>query len=153
MLSAYRIVKTRYAGTAWDGQAAARYGGRWNSAGVRVVYAASSVSLALVEVLVHLPSQLLGSFSAVRADFDESLVSVLSGKDVPDGFQDDPPPAATKAIGDAWIRSARSAVLSVPSAVVPDERNYLFNPRHRDFARVKIGKPRRFPLDQRLVKR
>ena len=151
MPSAWRIVKTRYVATAFDGEAAALLGGRWNSRGTRVVYASATLSLALVEILVHLPAGVLGGFSAIPVEFDDRLVVELASARVPAGFQDDPPRVETMAVGGAWVRDARSAVLSVPSAVVLMERNYLLNPRHADFARVKIGRARGFPLDRRLT--
>lgn len=153
MPSAWRIVKTTHLATAWDGEAAARYGGRWNSPRVQVVYASATLSLALVEILVHLPSGVLPSFSAVPVEFDDEIVTTLALADVPSNFQRDPAPRETIEIGDAWLRSAASAVLSVPSVIVPVERNYLFNPRHPDFAKVRIGRPQGFPLDARLVRR
>lgn len=152
MPSAWRIVKTRHLATAWDGHAAALHGGRWNSPAVRVVYASATLSLALVEVLVHLPSEALPSFSAVPVQFDAAIVTTLAIGDVPPNFQKHPAPSETMSIGDAWVHSERSAVLSVPSAIVPMERNYVFNPRHPDFARVRIGRPENFPFDARLLR-
>jgi RES domain-containing protein len=148
--TAWRLTKTRYLATAWDGEGARRTGGRWNSVGTPVVYASGTLSLALVETLVHLPSGILPAYSAQRADFDDSLVIVLADADVPSGWRGDPPPAATRAIGDEWAAAGRSAVLRVPSVVVPSEFNYVFNPRHPDFTRVAIGPPTRFPFDPRL---
>ena len=152
MLSAWRIVKTRHVASAWDGEAAALHGGRWNSPNVPVVYASATLSLALVEILVHLPSGLLPAFSAIPVEFDDEMVTALSIVDLPSNFQADPAPLETMAVGDAWIRSGRSAVLSVPSTIVPSERNCLFNPRHPDSARIRIGTPRGFPLDPRLAR-
>jgi RES domain-containing protein len=152
MPSAWRVVKTKHVATVWDGEAAALYGGRWNSPNGRVVYGSATLSLALVEILVHLPGGMLPSFSAIAVEFDDAIVTSLSIADLPPGFQRAPPQIETMAVGDAWVRSGRSAVLRVPSAIVPLESNYIFNPRHPDFARVTIGRPQSFPLDPRLAR-
>jgi len=147
---AWRLTKTKYLATAWDGEAAGRDGGRWNSVGTAVVYASATLSLALVEVLVHVSSGVLPAYTAVPIDFDESLLSALDAKDLPANWRSDPAPASTKAIGDTWVVAAHSALFRVPSVVVPTEHNYLLNPNHRDFARIRIGTPMSFPFDPRL---
>jgi RES domain-containing protein len=148
--TAWRLTKTRYLPTAWNGEGARRTGGRWNSVGTAVVYASGTLSLALVETLVHLPSGILAAYSAQRADFDDSLVTILEDAALPPDWRSDPPPAAARAIGDAWAVAGRSAVLRVPSVVVPMEFNYLLNPRHPDFARVTIEPPMPLVFDPRL---
>lgn len=153
MPSAWRLTKTKYLPAAWDGEGARKAGGRWNAPGVAVVYASGSLSLALVEVLVHLSSEILPAYSAVPIEFDESLVTAIAAAHMPKSWKDSPPPAATQAIGSEWVAAARSAVLRVPSVVVPGEFNFLLNPAHRDFARVRIGAPMAFPFDPRLVER
>jgi RES domain-containing protein len=148
--SAWRITKTRYLATAWDGEGARRTGGRWNGAGTAVVYTSATLSLALVETLVHLPSGVLPAFSAVPVDFDDSLVAFLEDGDLPADWRSDPVPASTRAIGDAWVLAAKSAVLRVPSVIVPMEFNYVVNPRHPDFTQVNAGTPMPVPFDPRL---
>jgi RES domain-containing protein len=138
--------------SAWDGEGAQKSGGRWNSAGVPVVYTSESLSLALVEVLVHLPSGVLPAYSAIPIEFAEPLVTVVEPGRLPPNWKSYPPPAETQAIGDAWVGAGKSPLLRVPSVVVPDEFNYVLNPSHPAFARVKIGPPRAFPFDPRLPK-
>jgi RES domain-containing protein len=116
-----------------------------------VVYTSATLSLALVEVLVHLPSDILPSYSAVPIEFEESLVASVGPDQLPANWRDHPPPAETKAIGDQWVADARSALLRVPSVVVPNESNYVLNPSHPDFAQVHIGAPFPFPFDSRLA--
>jgi RES domain-containing protein len=149
---AWRLTKTRYLATAWDGEGARRAGGRWNSVGTAVVCASGTLSLALVETLVHLPSGILPAYSAQPVEFDNSLLSVLEDADLPSDWRDDPPPVSTRAIGDSWTVAGRSVVLRVPSVVVPTEFSYVFNPRHADFTRVRIGAPLVFPFDSRLAR-
>ncbi|HWW94325.1 MAG TPA: RES family NAD+ phosphorylase [Vicinamibacteria bacterium] len=150
MLGAWRLTKTKYLSTAWDGEGAKRSGGRWNNSGTTVVYTSATLSLALVEILVHVTSGLLAAYTAVPIELEESLVTTLEDKDLPANWKDDPPPAATRAIGDDWVLAGKSAALRVPSVVVPVEFNYLLNPRHSDFGRVSVGVAMPFPFDPRL---
>ena len=151
MLEAWRIVKEKHAATAFYGEGAAKAGGRWNSRGVLVVYTSGTRSLAALETLVHLNPPLVFKYVAFRLEFDDALVEQVSLKKLPLDWQAEPPPPSTKAIGDAWVRAARSAVLVLPSVIIPGESNYLLNPAHPDFKRISIGKPERFALDPRLL--
>ena len=152
-VSAGRLTKTKYLAAAWDGEGAKRAGGRWNSPGTAVVYVSGSLSLALVEVLVHLSAEVLPAFSAIPVVFDESLVTVHPSVHPPTNWKESPPrPSATQAIGDLWVASGASAVLRVPSVIVPGESNFLLNPEHRDFRRVRIGEAASFPFDARLAR-
>ena len=151
MPSAWRLTKTKYLPTAWDGEGASKSGGRWNRPGIPVVYTSGSLSLALVEVLVHLSVEILPAYSAVRVEFDESLVTMVLPGQLPRNWKESPPSPATQAIGSEWAASGTSAVLRVPSVVVPGEFNFILNPGHRDFGRIAIGTPMQFPFDPRLV--
>lgn len=153
MLTAWRLTKTRYVRSAWDGEAARRLGGRWNNAGTAVVYTSATLALALVETLVHLPSDVLPAFTAIPCGFDAAMVTTIAEEELPDDWRVTPPPSSTMAIGDEWVRSGRSLALKVPSVVVPTEYNYLLNPAHVDFARVRIGAPSPFPFDERLLRK
>jgi RES domain-containing protein len=147
---AWRLTKTKHLATAWDGEGARRSGGRWNSAGTAVVYTSGSLALALVETLVHLPAGLLPAYTALPIEFDDGLVIALSDADLPRDWRTQPAPASTKALGDRWVADRRSALLRVPSVVVPTEFNYLVNPLHPDAAQVSKGPPMPFPFDPRL---
>jgi RES domain-containing protein len=153
LTAAWRLVKARYLAGAWDGEGARAAGGRWNSMGVPVVYVSSSLSLALVEVLVHLPAGLLGAYAAVPVSFDDTHLVALPDADLPADWRDVPPPASTQAIGDRFVAEARAMALRVPSVVVPSEPNYVLNPAHPAFASLEIGAPVAFPFDRRLVRR
>jgi RES domain-containing protein len=137
----WRIVKSARAATAFDGEGARLWGGRWNSPGLAVIYTAENVSLAALELLVHLQE------SAA------ALVTALEAAELPARWHAYPAPPRLRELGDAWLRGLSSAVLAVPSAVVPAERNYLLNPAHPDFRRVTPGAPQRFAFDRRLAKR
>ncbi len=154
MLQGWRIVKARLAATAFTGEGPRLAGGRWNSRGTRVVYLASSASLALLEVLVHLEwADALAAYCLFSVGFDESLLSEVEVDELPSGWASGAPLVETQLIGDQWVRERRSALLEVPSAIVPQETNYLLNPEHADLARITIGPPVPFPIDERLVKK
>jgi RES domain-containing protein len=151
MPTAWRIVKTARLRAAFDGEGARLHGGRWNSPGTALVYTAESQALAALELLVHLQSsQLLLSYSAVPASFDAESVEVLDPGRLPRGWRRYPASPALQQLGDRWAAELRSAVLQVPSAVVPDERNFLLNPAHPDFKKIRIGPPAPFEYDARL---
>ncbi|HEV7404973.1 MAG TPA: RES family NAD+ phosphorylase [Chthoniobacteraceae bacterium] len=150
MRQAWRIVKEKHAATAFTGEGAARTGGRWNSRGNRVVYASSTTSLAALENLVHLNPPILFSYVAFRIRFDPALLEKIAHP-WPADWREQPPPPSTMAIGDRWVREARSAVLEVPSVIIPGEVNYLLNPAHPDFPKILIRKAAPFAFDPRLL--
>ena len=150
---AWRIVKRKYAKTAYSGEGARVFGGRWNSPGFPVVYTAGSHSLAALEMLVHLDScELLNQYVVAEVNIDPTLITEFDPSLLPRNWRTDPPPAKAKAIGDEWLRDRRSAVLQLPSAIIPSEAVYLLNPRHDDFAKIHFGKFESFRFDPRLVK-
>jgi len=151
MPDAWRIVKAAHAATAFSGEGAARTGGRWNSRGVPIVYTSSTKSLAALETLVHLNPPVAFKYVTIRVTFDTSLVKYISAKTLPPNWRIEPPPSSTKALGDAWVEEAESAVLALPSVIIPDEINYLLNPAHPAFKKISIGKPEKFIFDPRLL--
>jgi len=153
MPEAWRIVKAKHFTTALSGEGAAKTGGRWNSRGVLAVYASSTKSLAALETLVHLNPPVFFRYVAFRIQFDDELIERVPLNTIPANWQIEPPAPSTKAIGDIWVREARSAVLEVPSIIIPGEPNYLLNPAHPDFKRIAIGKSEPFAFDARLFTR
>ncbi len=151
MPEAWRMVKQKHVATAFSGEGAAKLGGRWNSRGVAVVYTSANRSLAALETLVHLTPPVMFHYRIVRIEFDESWVERLPWAQLPSDWKTEPPPLSTRQLGDAWARSSRSAILAVPSVIVPQETNYLLNPAHPDFERITIGKPVSFTFDPRLL--
>lgn len=160
MATAYRLVKTKFAATAYSGDGARLYGGRWNSPGVSVVYLAGSVSLAMLEVLVHTEDvALLESYSIGEVAYDDTkaissrpgLVTTLAARDLPSTWKHIPAGHETQAIGDAWIAAGKTVLLKVPSVIAPGEFNLLLNPAHPDLARLTIGPLAPFRFDARLV--
>lgn len=151
-MQVWRIVREKWGRSAYDGEWAARTGNRWNSKGVRMVYASPSLALAALEVLVHAdPGDLPGPFVAVAAEVpDRVSTKALVSKDLPRKWHDYPAPPALQRMGDAWVRADDSVVLRVPSVVIPREQNVLLNPLHPDFTKVKIESPEPFEFDPRL---
>lgn len=116
-----------------------------------MVYASSSVPLATLELLVSIPQHRRPrNFRLIECAFPEGIVEELDRSRLPRDWNGYPPPAVLQQIGDEWLVSRSSAVLVVPSAVVPTDENYLINPEHPDFQSVDVGNPRPFKLDPRL---
>lgn len=152
MLTAYRICKTKYAATWFDGEGAYRFGGRWNARGTRLLYTAGSLSLAALEMLVHLnDEEILLAYSYATAEFNENLIlSVEDFRSLPENWSDSPPQLEIQRIGDEWAREQASVVLKVPTSILPVEFNYLINVQHPEFSKVKLGEPQTFNFDERL---
>jgi RES domain-containing protein len=144
----WRLVKKQHAKAAFTGGGAALYGGRWNSVGQRAVYCSSSLALAALETLVHLQPPMLFSFAAFQVHVEESMVETLPY--APNDWNIEPAPPSCRTLGDEWLKSQRTAVLSVPSVVVPLERNYVLNPLHPDFKQIVIHPAESFDFDPRL---
>jgi len=117
------------------------------------VYTSESAALAALEILVHLGrSRSLPEYVIFSCSFPESMVRVVHLQELPFDWRSHPAPAALRRIGDEWARGRRSAVLKVPSAVIESGSNYLINPEHRSFRRIRISPPQRFELDVRLLR-
>jgi RES domain-containing protein len=147
----WRIAKEKHAKSAFSGEGARIFEGRWNSAGVRMVYCSEHLSLAALEILVHTqPVTLRDKFRIFRVSWDEAIMSAIDLRKLPKGWNAQPPGVISKNIGDEWVHSERSAVLVVPSVIVPLEKTFLLNPKHRDFGKIKIKDAGGFHLDPRL---
>ena len=146
----FRICKKAHA--AFDGEGARLYGGRWNRKGTAVVYASESLALAALELLVHVePSLLPADLVCVVADVPDSVgVETVAVRDLPREWRHHPAPEALAERGTEWTKSGRTAVLAVPSALIPRERNFLLNPAHPDFRKIRPQSPESFALDARL---
>lgn len=154
MITAWRLVKSKYAEHAFDGEGSRLFGGRWSSPGLPVAYCSATTSLAVLEVFANVQrSDLVAHYVIVSCTFDPSLVTAVDHASLPVHWRQSPAPAELKVIGDQWIRTAASAVLNVPSAIIDRERNYLINPLHPDFGRIRRGSPEPFTFDLRLIER
>lgn len=151
MGEAWRIVKTKYAENAYDGEGARVYGGRWNSVGVPMVYTAATASLAVLEMLVHLDaSSVLPSYSLCKVRFDDGLATSLDRSALPANWREAAGANELRVIGDTWAASKESVILRVPSVIVPIEDCLLINPLHPDARSIVTDAPVRFTFDERL---
>lgn len=140
MIQAWRVGRAAY--TDLSGEGARRHGGRWNSPGLPVVYMAEHPALAVLEVRVHLdlpPDLLPDDYALMRVDLPDEPPEEVAAM----------PPDPREA-GDDWLRSGRTAVLRVPSAIVPTATNLLLNPRHPRAAEAQVSLTRPFQFDVRL---
>ncbi|MFN7928094.1 MAG: RES family NAD+ phosphorylase [Blastocatellia bacterium] len=152
-MQVWRISKAKYAATAYSGEGARLEAGRWHQAGHRVVYASASAALAALEILVHTASDLLPrtSYVAIPADIPEDLPrQQLTVADLPPDWQATPAPPTLRALGMQWLQAGETALLAVPSVIVPFEWNYLLNPLHPDFSSIRLGSPQAYRFDPRL---
>ncbi len=118
-------------------------GGRWNSIGTPMLYAAEHLSLACVEVLVHLEkSDLPRDYVWSRAEVSDELEEI--------SFNDLNHVSACQLAGDRWVRESGQLAIRVPSVVIPEEFNVLLNPTHEDYSSVQWTVPRPFRFDPRL---
>ena len=150
MTRVWRLAKAKHA--AFNGAGARLHGGRWNHPGVPVVYTSATLSLATLEFLVHLDQdEMPGSLVAVSADIPAGVpITRIDARPLPADWRTFPAPADVVELGTAWVRSGATAMLAAPSVVIPHEWNYILNPRHRAFSRIRIGQPQPFVLDTRL---
>lgn len=149
----WRICRAKFAGEAFSGEGARRFGGRWNSPGVPMVYASTSLALAAIELFVHLePNQQPDDLVAIAATLPEGEpAETLEPEKLPRGWwKNDYEPL--RAIGDKWIREKRSLALEVPSAALRMEWNVLVNPAHPAMAKIKIEAPAPFRFDARMFR-
>jgi RES domain-containing protein len=154
MCRIWRLVHKNYLASAFSGEGARLAGGRWNSEGFAVVYSAGSLSLALLEIIVHLEfKEALKLYKAIPVDVPEELIRSVEGATLPEGWNKPVPIPVTRLIGNAWIKDQPSPVLKVPSAIVPVEYNYLMNPVHPEINRAKVGDPIDLPLDSRVIEK
>ena len=151
----WRVCLERHATSAFSGEGSLKYAGRWHRAGVRVVYASSSLALAALEYFVRLPAlESPNPLVAIPSEIPASVKIIYrAARNLPPGWNAFPPPPTVQRIGMDWIRSRPSPVLGVPSVLIPGEWNFLLNPLHPHFPRIRIGKPVPFALDPRMWKR
>ncbi len=144
----YRITLTKYAGTLRASGRAAR----WNPNDIEMIYAASSRALACLENAVHrdqIGLKQLFSIMTIECP-DEVAIKAIRLDELPPGWSDYDKMFATQRIGERWIRENRTAVLQVPSSIIEEEVNYLLNPHHPDFSKIKVVKTQPFVFDNRI---
>jgi len=151
VVEVWRITDKKYADSAFSGEGARLWGGRFNSPGIPAVYASGSLSLALLEILVQTNDRSnLRKKVLFRADILESLIETSSQNDLPENWNHIPASKTSQAYGDSLIKQERSPVLRIPSVVVPQEFNYMINPLHPNFSEIDISNVLQLPLDPRF---
>ncbi len=146
----YRFANKAY-GSSLDGEGARLKGGRWNSKGVPVVYTSTTISLSLLELLIHSVSyDEINSHILVRIHIPDSLRQPPAVLKLKSGWQNDT--GYSQFIGTEFLTSRSSLLLKVPSAIIPEENNILINPLHPDMKKVKITAADPFHFDSRLFK-
>lgn len=149
---AWRIVHRKFVDVAFTGEGARLFPGRWNQSGEAAVYVAGSLALAALELFVHVQrDDDETDFVSLRVDIPDEL-EVETIADLPRDWDAEPPLPSTRALGSAWLARGRTLLLRVPSALIPQEHNYLVNPLHREFRKLKIGRAEPFRFAGRMWK-
>ena len=147
----YRISRPEYVATALLGNGAALAPGRWNSRGVRLAYTASSVSLAMLEILVHVNREDVPEGRRMLAyEIPDAALAELPPNRWPRGWDKLPYSDAVRRVGDGLVRDGRQLALRVPSAVARGEFNVLVNPAHPQFGQIRLLADAPLALDPRL---
>ncbi len=152
MIRVYRIVREPFSKTPLDGEGSYRFGGRWSSPGTRIAYTAEHLSLAMIEYFVHIeasdpPKDLV----VAAADIPDNVSRVvLTAEMLPSNWRQVPAAPGLAAIGDSFAAECKSAVLVLPSALVPSESNWLINPLHVEFPEIQVHPAEPFRYDARF---
>lgn len=152
-MRAWRLIARAHAATAFSGIGNKKAGSRWVPEGELAVYTSEHASTAVLENLVHMdPSHFRNNYVLIAADIPDALaMDVVSVESLAPDWQTRYEDEALQQVGKDWIDRGESAVLIVPSAVMPQEQNQLLNPLHPDFAKIVIDEPEDFRFDGRLV--
>lgn len=149
----YRLTKSIYANDL-SGTGAERVGGRWNGRGLAMLYTSSSRALCVTEIAVHMPLGIVpNDYAMVTIELPKTTLFEIKQTDLPKNWNSFPHSHHTQLIGDKFIRDGKHLTMKVPSAAVQGEFNYLVNPRHKDFSKVKVVATEPFRFDERLFKR
>jgi RES domain-containing protein len=150
----FRIERQKYLSTTLQGIGASMTDGfRWNSQHTRIVYTSESRSLAMLEIAVHLNihENLPNDRYLLEIDIPDNIqILEVMLEDLPENWDAKPPTLETQTIGDDFVYGNDAAVLKVPSAIIPEEFNYLINPNHKDAKRIKVFNERKLEFDERL---
>jgi RES domain-containing protein len=154
LIRVYRILRKAYSKKPLDGEGAYRFGGRWSSPGTRLAYTSEHLSLATLEYLVHVdPDEPPEDLVVVAADIPANVSrAAISVKKLLPHWRQSPAPPELAAFGDEHVRRGRDGVPMVPSALSPTESNWLINPEHVDFSRIRVRPPEAFGYDRRILR-
>ena len=130
------------------------YAARWNSNGNFMLYTSSSRALSTLENIVHRSGEGLNkSFKCmvIRVP-DEITLLDIKLDDLREDWYKYKNYKYSQTLGDKWIKEGKSAIMRIPSAIIKKESNYLLNPRHPDFSKIKIISIEDFDFDPRIAK-
>ncbi|WP_018628208.1 RES family NAD+ phosphorylase [Niabella aurantiaca] len=147
----YRISKCNYIDDL-TGTGASRFPGRWHNKGTYILYTAASPSLALLESVVHITTVIKLDLCIIGLEMPEGSIMEWQPEQLPESWFVNPPPDPLRSIGDRFVKQKKFLALKVPSAVMPEEYNYLLNPVHPEFKKVKILYTRHLHVDKRLLR-
>jgi RES domain-containing protein len=150
-MEVFRLTREKFA-RHLSGKGASIKGARWNSPGIELVYTAANRSLAMAEVAVHF------SLATIPDDYvmmtiyipDDISLKKLRISDLPPNWNIFPFPAATQVVGDRFALAGKYCVLQIPSSVTKGDHNFLINPAHPDFSKIRILAREKFPFDKRI---
>jgi RES domain-containing protein len=148
----YRISKCEYINDL-NGTGAANYPGRWHSKGTYILYTAATPSLALLESVVHISNIAVASYCMICLSVPEESMQEITAQQLPPDWFVNPPPDVLKNLGNRFVRENKYLVLKVPSAIMPEESNFLLNPSHDDFRKISVIYTRNIPIDERFLKK
>ena len=145
----YRLATETYK-TDLSGNGAKLFGGRWNSVGIPVIYTTENISLAVLEILVRADLYTIPlTYHLINIEIPESIQPlIITSAKLKTVWKDDI--GYTQWMGDEFMKSNDSLFLKVPSAVVDQENNFILNPKHADFKKVKIVAIKKIMFDKRL---
>ncbi|MFD0863857.1 RES family NAD+ phosphorylase [Sungkyunkwania multivorans] len=149
----YRIDREKRKNDLLSGVGAQEYGGRWNKIGTKAIYASQHVSLAYLEVAMHLNMTMSLPTDRILVHIEiPNTIKIETLEKLPTDWRRLPYNYETQEIFTRFCKQERGLVLRVPSVVVPSEYNFIINPIHKDFKRIKILKTEKFIFDDRLLK-
>ena len=151
-MDVWRICRSKYEASAFDGQGAEKTGGRWNYKGHAMVYSSENLSLAVLELFVHVsPDNIPADLVSIRGELPDSVsAEEIDKANLPNNWQTYPAPSELQSIGTDWLLSQSSVVLLVPSAINPLEKNILINPAHPEMKKLRVETGRSFRFDPRM---
>jgi len=150
-INCYRIANSKFIDDL-SGEGAYLFGGRWNSAGKRMLYCSTSVSLSILEVLVYVSKETFRNKMMLTLKIPSDSIQIVELNSLKDEWDNFPSNNYTKAIGDDWLMSNDSLALKVPSSINPKEYNILLNPNHPRFKEIEVVSKEVILLNKRLLK-
>ena len=144
MTEIFRLVRRERAADVMSGEGARLFGGRWSPPGAAVVYASESRALAVLEAFVHVTAEARTMAFVLYSIELPSRARLRRHRERPRSVH------ASQEAGRAWLDDGSALALVVPSVLVPQEKNYVLDVRHAQFARLKVSKPEPFSFDERL---